>query len=180
MSALLDGLLAQAAADAREPLAPVELEQAASEAIENLHEALTASGTAVHVSSLPVVLGDATGMVRLFQNLLSNAVKYRSQAAPVIHITSEWLGAEWVIRISDNGIGIPEEHHRRVFEPFVRLLPHKAPGVGIGLSNCQRIVKQMGGVIWVESEPGVGSEFCFTALCSRRAASSRIEAGPPR
>jgi signal transduction histidine kinase len=89
-------------------------------------------------------------------------VKYRSEAPVVIRIAAERWGPDWVIKIHDNGIGIPREHHHRVFGLFKRLDNHKVPGAGIGLAVCKKIVEEQGGTIWVESEPGSGSTFCFS------------------
>lgn len=59
--------------------------------------------------------GKECDLIRVFQNLISNAVKYRSKSAIEIEINAERLGPDWVIRVHDNGIGVPKEHHRRVF-----------------------------------------------------------------
>jgi signal transduction histidine kinase len=101
-------------------------------------------------------------MIRVFQNLISNAVKYRREAPVEIRISAERSGPDWVVKVHDNGIGIPPEHHHRVFGLFTRLHTHEIPGAGIGLAVCKKIVEELGGKIWVESEPGAGSTFCFT------------------
>jgi signal transduction histidine kinase len=64
-------------------------------------------------------------------------------------------------------MGITKEHHRRVFGLFTRLHTEEIPGTGIGLALCQKIVEGLGGTIWVESEPGAGSTFCFTVAAER-------------
>ena len=69
---------------------------------------------------------------------------------------------EWVIRVTDNGIGIPKEYHQHIFEPFKRLHGSEIAGNGIGLALCQRIVEVAGGRMWVESTPGEGTTLCFT------------------
>jgi PAS domain S-box-containing protein len=127
MSTLLDDLLSSAIHGSTDSLRPVHLEHAAAEAMQNLREALTASGAAIKVEPLPTMQGNECDLVRLFQNLISNAVKYRSEAAVEVHITAERFGPHWVIRIRDNGIGITKEHHRRVFDLFTRLHAEKIP-----------------------------------------------------
>ena len=162
MSTLLDDLLSSATCDFITSLRPVELEHAVAQAMQNLRETLTSSGATVTIEPLPIVQGNECDLVRLFQNLISNAVKYRSEAAVEVHITAQRSGPDWVIRIHDNGIGITKEHHRRIFALFTRLHADEIPGTGIGLALCKKIVEGMGGTIWVESEPGAGSTFCFT------------------
>lgn len=162
MSALLDDLLSSAQIGFSDSLRPVNLEFAVSQAMENLKEAVTSSGARITVESLPTVQGKESDLVRVFQNLLSNAVKYRSGRVVEIQVTAERIGRDWVIRVRDNGIGIRKEDHYRVFGLFRRLHSEEIPGTGIGLAVCKKVVEGLGGTIWVESEPGSGSTFCFT------------------
>jgi signal transduction histidine kinase len=67
-----------------------------------------------------------------------------------------------VVKISDNGLGIAPEDQLRVFLPFVRLANAQAKGYGLGLAVSKNIVEALGGTLWVESELGAGSTFCFT------------------
>jgi signal transduction histidine kinase len=65
--------------------------------------------------------------------------------------------------IRDNGIGIPSELHKKIYEPFRHFSLAGSPGLGIGLSTVKRAVMAWGGSTWVESKPGEGASFFFTA-----------------
>ena len=67
----------------------------------------------------------------------------------------------WWVRIEDNGLGIPTEQHRKVFEPFFRGQPDRAEGSGLGLAIVQEAVEQLGGEIQFFSEPGSGTTFAI-------------------
>ena len=70
---------------------------------------------------------------------------------------------DWLIAVKDNGIGIPEEHHRQIFEPFKRLHDRsKYEGTGLGLATCKKIVERHGGAIRCESKQGEGTVFYLT------------------
>jgi signal transduction histidine kinase len=137
-----------------------------AQATQNLALAIKASGATVTVDRLPIVRSNELHLVRLFQNLISNAVKYCSEHPVEIRVTAEQLGSDWIIRIEDNGLGIAPENQTRVFMPFVRLANRDVPGTGLGLAVCKKIVEGLGGTIWVESELGAGSTFCFTIVAA--------------
>ena len=72
-------------------------------------------------------------------------------------------GEQWEFLVKDNGIGIDPSQRHRIFVIFQRLhTQDKYPGTGIGLAVCKRIVERHGGCIWVDSETGKGSSFCFS------------------
>jgi PAS domain S-box-containing protein len=161
-SALVDDLLSFARTGMHERPRCVDLQHAVAQARQNLAVEIKASGATVAVGRLPVVLSNEIHLIRVFQNLISNAVKYRGQDPLQIHVTAEQRGSGWVIRVEDNGLGIAPEDHDRVFMPFVRLANRDVPGTGLGLAVCKKIVEGLGGALWVESEIGAGSTFCFT------------------
>lgn len=149
-----------------EPLLPVAMRTAVAEALHVLAGEIVASGAVVEVGELPVVLGDAGQLPRLFQNLIENALKYRQKmVTPVIHIEAQPEGEDmWRISVSDNGIGIDPVYFEKIFVIFQRLHPvGRYGGTGIGLALAKRIVTRMGGEIGVTSTPGAGSTFFFTA-----------------
>jgi light-regulated signal transduction histidine kinase (bacteriophytochrome) len=162
MSCLVDDLLSFATTGMHEPPQGVDLEGAVAQAIQNLTVAVRESGATVTIGRLPAVRGNQIHLVRLFQNLIDNAVKYRREDPIHIHVTAERRGPDWVIGIKDNGLGIAPEYQESVFLPFKRLANRNVPGTGLSLAVCKRIIEEFGGTIWVESELGVGSTFCFT------------------
>jgi signal transduction histidine kinase len=131
-------------------------------ALKNLHGAIEESKARITCETLPAVMADRSQLVQLFQNLIGNALKFRSASAPVIRVSAEKKRREWIFSVSDNGIGIAPEHAEIIFVIFKRLHTRaEYPGSGIGLAICQKIVERHGGRIWVESEPGKGSNFKF-------------------
>lgn len=113
--------------------------------------------------NLPVVKGNETQIRQLFQNFLQNAIKFRSERRPEIKVACEVRGNFWLFSIADNGIGIPEKFHERIFLIFQRLHNReKYPGTGLGLAICKKIVERHGGQVCVDSEPDKGTIFYFT------------------
>jgi signal transduction histidine kinase len=93
-------------------------------------------------------------------NLLDNAIKYTPENG-VVHITVEAEGDQVILRIRDNGIGIPQADQPYLFDKFFRAtnLPEDLPGTGLGLSIVKSIVDNHGGRIWVDSKLGEGTIF---------------------
>ena len=118
----------------------------------------------VHIThdELPTVRCDSSQLGQVFQNLISNSIKFH-KTNPKIHISAEETREEWIVGVSDEGIGIDPEHQQQIFDVFKRLHSRKKyPGTGIGLSICKRVVERHNGKIWVESKLGYGSSFYFT------------------
>jgi light-regulated signal transduction histidine kinase (bacteriophytochrome) len=164
MQHLLNDLLQYSRVGTRgRPFEATDFEDVLASALANLHLALEEAGAVVTHAPLPTAAGDRTQLVQLFQNLLGNALKFRSKEAPRIHVSAERRGDEYVFSIRDNGIGIDPQFHARIFQVFQRLhTAREYPGTGIGLAICKRVVERHGGRIWVESQPGKGSDFRFT------------------
>lgn len=112
---------------------------------------------------LPVVRGNKTQLMQLFQNIVGNAFKYRSENPPVIEIAYEEENNHYKFSISDNGIGIDPKFFTKIFVIFQRLHNREQySGTGIGLAICKKIIEKHGGRIWVTSVPNKGSTFYFT------------------
>jgi len=146
------------------PAEAVDAEEALQAVLLNLAGAIEESKAQVTFDPLPKLSVPAAHLQQLFQNLVGNAIKYRRpHTVPIVHIGAKRQGCQWAFTVSDNGIGIAEEHRERIFGLFRRLhTSDEYPGTGIGLAICQRIVDRHQGRIWVESEPGKGSAFHFT------------------
>jgi signal transduction histidine kinase len=112
---------------------------------------------------LPLVACHAAYLRQIFDNVVSNALKYASPKRPVrIRISAQRRERMACFSVQDNGIGIPEPHRMRVFQPFVRLGSADVPGSGIGLTIVQRIVELYGGEIWIEGADEEGCTVRFT------------------
>ncbi len=127
-----------------------------------------------------MVRGDEAQLELLFQNLLDNALKFRGAEPPRIRIDATEEESFWHLRVQDNGAGIAARDQDRIFALFQRLhTAHEAPGTGIGLALCRRVVARHGGRIWVESRPGEGATFHFT-LARPPEAGADVARGPLR
>jgi light-regulated signal transduction histidine kinase (bacteriophytochrome) len=117
----------------------------------------------ISMTPLPVIYGFFE-LQYLFQNLICNAIKFRKKNIdPVVSIAAQDEGNEWLFSIKDNGIGIEEKYHQRIFTIFQKLhLDKEYEGTGIGLAHCKKIAELHRGKIWVESEYAKGSTFYFT------------------
>jgi signal transduction histidine kinase len=143
--------------------APVDLNEVAAAAASGLDLVVAEAGGRIDLGELPTVRGDAAQLGQVFAHLLSNAVKFRREGtAPVVSVSATREGAEWLITVADNGIGIDPRFHDAVFQVFARLhIPGRFPGAGLGLATCRRIIERHGGRIWLESEPGHGTTLRF-------------------
>jgi PAS domain S-box-containing protein len=149
-------------------------------ALRNLQFSIRAANAAVTSDPLPTLRVDESQIVQLFQNLIANALKFRSERPPRVHIGVRLEEGRWVFRVEDNGIGIDPQHSERIFQVFQRLHTRKVyPGTGIGLAICKKIVERHGGKIWVESQPGQGSTFCFSIPAAPSRARHSVRAVVP-
>ncbi len=146
------------------PSETIPLTGAAQEAAERVAGRITENGVELDVAAdMPSVFADRNRVLQVFQNLIDNAVKFIGDGDDKkVVIGAKEDGNEVVCWVRDNGIGIDERFHEKVFGLFDRL--DKAyEGTGIGLALVERIMKVHNGRTWVESEgEGEGSTFYFT------------------
>lgn len=116
------------------------------------------------------VTGDAMRLRQILLNLVNNAVKFTSSGGIAVEAwVEEWRDGDVRLgfRVTDTGIGIPQEQQALIFDSFRQVdgtISRRYGGSGLGLSIAQRLTRQMGGEMEVQSEPGVGSAFGFTAV----------------
>ena len=141
-----------------------------------------------HVAeSVPdALIGDATRLRQILVNLAGNAVKFTQQGDVSFSLAAGERSAgsvELHFTVSDTGIGIPKEKQATIFQTFQQgdsSITRRFGGTGLGLAICDRLVRLLGGTIWVESEPGAGSSFHFTARFKPLdTVSDRAEEPPP-
>jgi PAS domain S-box-containing protein len=115
------------------------------------------------------VVGDPTRLRQVLVNLVGNAIKFTERGRIVVDVQTQEISQESVelhFSVQDSGIGIPNDKQKMIFEAFTQAdssTTRKYGGTGLGLSITSRLVELMGGKIWVESVPGHGSTFHFTA-----------------
>ena len=157
----------------------VLLPEAAGEAVRELREAAEAKGVQVRIADdLPRIEVDAATVELCLMNYVSNAIKYSSvgKGERWIAIEASIEGPdterdkEVVIRVCDNGIGVPPERRERLFQEFYRAHDETitdTEGTGLGLSIVRETVESIGGRAWAEFPDATGSVFAFSIPARR-------------
>ncbi|HJY88449.1 MAG TPA: ATP-binding protein [Candidatus Acidoferrales bacterium] len=115
------------------------------------------------------MVGDPDRLRRILMNLIGNAVKFTERGKVEVHVAPEAKDSEGVrlhFVVADTGIGIPLDKQQEVFEAFAQAdssITRRFGGTGLGLAISAQLVGMMGGRLWLESQPGHGSTFHFTA-----------------
>lgn len=154
------------------PRETVDLSAGARRAMEDTEAEVAAKGITLHteISDRVFVRGDEAQMAVLVRNLLENAIRYTPEGGRVL-VDVYQDGDSAIVRVSDNGVGIPLEDQSRVFERFYRVDRARSRdrgGTGLGLAIVKHVAELHGGSVQLESELGRGS--IFTA---------RVPAVPP-
>lgn len=187
--ALLDQLLDLSRIEAGKlelQAADFSLEQVLETALKPLAAQAQQKGVRFHWTIAPDtprwLRGDDGRLRQVLVNLASNAVKFTSEggiSVEVHPVNSEGDEIELGFSVKDTGIGIPKDQQAVIFEPFRQAdgsMTRRYGGTGLGLAICARLVGMLGGYIWVESEPGKGSTFHFTARFQRGMARPAMQA----
>ncbi len=119
------------------------------------------------------LLGDPLRLRQVLLNLLDNAIKFTSAGSVILSVEASEVSPEFAVihfTVSDTGIGIPEDKQKTIFEAFSQAdtsSTRRYGGTGLGLTISHQIAQMMGGGLRVESTPGKGSTFHFTARLER-------------
>lgn len=170
MSELMEALLQYSRACGRGgPSQAVDLGRVMAEVLLDLHEEIRQRQGRIQVEALPLVQGVPSQMRQVLRNLVANALKFqRPDVPPEIKVASRRVeDGAWEICVQDNGIGFETTGNSRIFQPFQTLHKTGYAGTGMGLAICRRIIKDHGGTIWAESQPGCGSTFHFIVPAAR-------------
>jgi CheY-like chemotaxis protein len=151
----------------------------------------------VHADVPDALVGDPGRLRQIIVNLVGNAIKFTDQGEVVVEVRRQQetdrgdsvadLGKDrgMVLHVSvrDTGMGIPEEKHRLIFEPFTQAdgsTTRKHGGTGLGLAIASHLTQLMGGELWVESAVGQGSTFHFTARFAAQSPALTTSLGPEK
>jgi light-regulated signal transduction histidine kinase (bacteriophytochrome) len=118
----------------------------------------------VIIDELPTVTGEKTRLGQVFQNLIWNAVKFNDrETGGKVEVSCIDMGDTWRFAVEDNGPGIEEKYHERIFGIFQTLQAgDDKESTGVGLTLVKKIVEMHGGRVWLVSKPGEGTTFYFT------------------
>lgn len=145
-------------------LEPVSLDAVVDRAMRQLQDEIRRRDATVEIASpLPVVRGERSVLEQVIVNLVSNAIKFVAPGVrPHVRIRAEERDGTVRLAIADNGIGVPERHHGRIFRVFERLRDAgDYPGTGVGLAIVAKGIERLGGTVGVSSQAGAGSTFWF-------------------
>jgi light-regulated signal transduction histidine kinase (bacteriophytochrome) len=146
-----------------EALVPVDVDKILFLVQNALSLSIQEANCTLTFSDMPTISASKTEMTQLFQNLIANSLKFKQQTLDCtrkVYHRDEPLSHYFIVQ--DNGIGIAEQYQQKVFDIFTRIhTMNEYSGSGIGLSTCKKIIENMGGTIWLESEVNVGTKVHF-------------------
>lgn len=159
---LLDGLLRVSRVGTAEILPQrLNMDHVLAELVDMVRFQCEEKQATITVDPLPDCICDLNQVHQVFSNLLDNALKYLDpDRAGRIHVSGAVQDDKVVYCVQDNGIGVEERYHQKIFDIYYRLDPSDSvQGEGLGLVIIRRILDRHGGEIWLESEFGKGSQF---------------------
>jgi Na+/proline symporter/nitrogen-specific signal transduction histidine kinase len=183
LTRLLDGILeldqSRAAAARRLPVS-FDPEEVLTSALESCEALAHAAGTALvrRQRASPVMIsGEPDKLAQVFINLISNAIKYNGARRPKVTVSSSSSREMYEVRVKDNGGGIPEQDHERIFSKFERGSAAGHQGVGLGLAISRQIAEQFGGRLFLEPSTGPGACFVLQVPKGGRKSERRVGKG---
>ncbi|MEZ4884299.1 MAG: ATP-binding protein [Chitinophagales bacterium] len=164
MSNMIESIMTYAKIGYEQALDWVDMKALLDEVMLDLNLQIQETNTVVESEKLPTMMAYRNELRSLLQNLLSNAIKFKhANRNPIIKISCEKSANCYTFGVSDNGIGIDNNHYDTIFQMFKRLHSQKQyNGTGIGLAHCRKVAELHEGNIWVESNTPHGSIFYFT------------------
>lgn len=139
---------------------PLDINSVVGGIVTSMEFQMRKKGVVVHLGDLPPCMGDLVLITQVFSNLIDNALKYLDMRRPGEITVAGKAEKGWSIySITDNGIGIPVQHQKQVFQVFHRVDPKREKGDGLGLAIIQRILERHKGKIQLQSVQGEGSTF---------------------
>jgi signal transduction histidine kinase len=116
----------------------------------------------IKIDPLPIVKANPVRLGQVFSNLIGNSISHAEK--PLVHVRIHAREAEnfYEFCVEDDGPGIDPRFHEKIFAIFQTLKPKLSGGTGIGLTLVEKIIKELGGEVWVQSELGAGAKFFFT------------------
>ncbi len=166
MEKLIIGLLEYSRLSSPKQLSKIDCNKIINEILMDLNALIDSTKAEIITESLPIIKAYPLELKLLLQNLIANAIKFRKkEVRPIVTISACKINNGWQFRVHDNGIGIEEIYHEKIFSIFQKLHdPSEYEGTGIGLAHCRKIAEIHGGTIWVQSKINEFSSFYFTIL----------------
>ncbi|MEO1435667.1 MAG: ATP-binding protein [Bacteroidota bacterium] len=152
---LIDSFLQYAKfGDFQESSNPVSLNEVLETVLRQIQFHIQETSALIYIEALPTVQGIQVPLVQLFQNIITNAIKFTKPGiTPQVHIRTQTFDSSYMVSVSDNGIGIPDEQLDVIFEPLTKLhAKDRFTGSGMGLATCRLIMNHFGGQIWAQSK----------------------------
>lgn len=161
---ILDLLEYTKVGNSQEEIEKVDINEIINDNLVVLSNQIKDTKAKINFQNLPIIYSFYAPLNQVFQNLISNAIKYKkNNVSPEIHISCKEFPNFWQFSVQDNGIGIKNEYHEKVFVIFQRLHNNDIySGTGIGLAIVKKIIDNLEGKIWIKSEIDKGSTFYFT------------------